>query len=199
MLDVAHPLAPFALGFALGLRHALDSDHLVAMATIVSRERSVLRSALLGGWWGLGHTSSLLLGGVLVSLLGAPIPASWNRWFEWTVAAMLVVLGALAIGSRHGADRAPAKSRPFAVGVVHGMAGTGAAALLLAAAAGSPWRGMLAVLWFGLGSIAGMVAMSAVFSLPLAFSAGRLQPRAIRIAAGIGSIAFGIYYAYQVA
>ena len=199
MLDAAHPMAPLALGFALGLRHALDSDHLVAMATIVSRQQGVFRSALLGGWWGLGHTSSLLVGGFAVSLLGAPIPESWSRWFELGVAAMLVILGALAIWNRHDAHPRPKRSRPFAVGVVHGLAGTGAAALLLAATAGSPWRGVLTILWFGLGSIAGMMAMSAVFSLPLALSTGRIPARAIRIGAGIGSIAFGIYYGYQVA
>jgi high-affinity nickel-transport protein len=199
MLEASHPMAPFALGFVLGLRHALDSDHLAAMATIVSRERGVLRSAILGGWWGLGHTSSLLVGGAAVSLLGAPIPESWTRWFELGVAAMLVVLGALAIWSRHGAPARPTRSRPFTVGVVHGLAGTSAAVLLLAATAGSPWRGMLTILWFGLGSVVGMMAMSAAFSLPLALSAGRIAPRAIRILAGLGSIAFGVYYAYQAA
>jgi len=199
MLDVAHPLAPFALGFALGLRHALDSDHLVAMATIVSQERRILRSMMLGGWWGLGHTSTLLAGGVAVSLIGAPIPDAWSRWFELAVAAMLVVLGITALWSRRGADRGPGKSRPFAVGAVHGLAGTGAAAILLAAAAGSPWLGILTTLWFGLGSVAGMMAMSALFCLPLALSTGSFVPRAIRLAAGVSSIVFGLYYAYQVA
>ena len=207
MLDTAHPTALLALGFALGLRHALDSDHLVAMATIVSQERKVLRSAMLGGWWGLGHTSSLLLAGALVSVVGAPIPDSWGRWFELAVAAMLILLGARALWSQRGgrwrswpdADRTPGKSKPFAVGAVHGLAGSGAAAVLLAATAGGSGRGILTTLWFGLGSVAGMMAMSALFSLPLAFSAGTFTPRAIRLVAGFGSIAFGIYYAYQVA
>ena len=169
------------------------------MATIVSRERKILRSVMLGGWWGLGHTSSLLIGGVAISLLGAPIPESWGRWFELAVAAMLVVLGVLAIWNRRAAGQGPTKARPFAVGAVHGLAGTGAAALLLAAAAGSPWRGMLTIRWFGLGSVAGMMGMSALFCLPLTLSVGTFAPRVIRVVAGVGSIAFGIYYGYQVA
>lgn len=201
MLFMPEHLPPLALGFAAGLRHALDADHLVAMATIVSRERSLARSMLFGGFWGLGHTCSLLAAGLAMILIGSPVPASWSRWLEIAVAVMLVALGVMAIVRRAPREErsVPGRARPFTVGVVHGLAGSGAMALVVLASARSPWVGLAAVGLFGLGSIGGMVAVSGILALPFArLGVGRMESWA-RVVVGATSIAFGIYYGFDAA
>ncbi|HEV2705220.1 MAG TPA: hypothetical protein VGV59_04805 [Pyrinomonadaceae bacterium] len=81
------------LGFVLGLKHATDADHLVAVTTIVSEQRSLRRSALVGALWGVGHTAALLLAGVVVILLGYAIPEGLSTGLELAVALMIVLLG----------------------------------------------------------------------------------------------------------
>ena len=87
-----------SLGLVLGLRHALEADHLAAVATIVNRERSPVRSGFLGGFWGLGHLSSLLLVGLPVIGLGLKFPEQLNLPLELGVAAMIVFLGVVVGG-----------------------------------------------------------------------------------------------------
>ena len=87
------------LGFALGLRHALDPDHLVAVSTIVGEHRSLKRSSLVGAFWGLGHTASLLLAAVAVIVLKLRVSEAAALWMEFAVALMLVVLGARSLGT----------------------------------------------------------------------------------------------------
>jgi ABC-type nickel/cobalt efflux system permease component RcnA len=88
--------AALTLGFVLGLRHALDPDHLVAVSTIVSEHKSIKRSSLVGTFWGLGHTASLLGIGIVILFMRASIPAHFEPWMEAPVAAMLIVLGVSA-------------------------------------------------------------------------------------------------------
>ena len=85
------------LGLILGLRHALDPDHIAAVSTIVSESRSVRRSSLIGTCWGLGHTMSLLVAGVLVIALKIQISDRLALWMEFTVALMLILLGLKAM------------------------------------------------------------------------------------------------------
>src|SRR5213593_1082579 len=97
-------LGPLAVGFVLGLRHALDVDHLAAVSTIVSRRRSLWSSSLVGAVWGLGHTASLLAVAVVVIGLHTEIPPHLGALLELGVAAMLVGLGANLLWSlRRGA------------------------------------------------------------------------------------------------
>src|SRR5207245_10098964 len=86
-----------ALGFVLGLKHALDPDHMVAVSTIVSESKSVKRSSLVGTFWGLGHTMSLLLAGIVVIAFRIQIPERVALWMEFAVALMLVLLGLKAL------------------------------------------------------------------------------------------------------
>src|SRR5262245_33031602 len=90
-------LSVLALGFVLGLKHALDPDHMVAVSTIVSESASVKRSSLVGTFWGLGHTLSLLCAGVLVIALKMRISDRVALWMEFAVALMLIILGLKAI------------------------------------------------------------------------------------------------------
>jgi ABC-type nickel/cobalt efflux system permease component RcnA len=86
-------LATLGLGFVLGLKHATEADHLVAISTIVSERRSIWQSAAVGALWGLGHTASLLVAGFFVIALGIAIPERVANLLELVVALMIVFLG----------------------------------------------------------------------------------------------------------
>src|SRR5215212_8593337 len=109
------------VGFLLGLRHATDPDHVVAVSTIVSRERSVRASSRIGALWGVGHTLAVLgVGGVLI-MLQLSLPVRAQLGFEFVVAVMLILLGLANLF--HSGGGAPLSAmRPLVVGLVHGLA-----------------------------------------------------------------------------
>ncbi|MEP6922594.1 MAG: urease accessory protein UreH, partial [bacterium] len=90
-------LAILGLGLAFGLKHATEVDHIVAVSTIVSEHRSLLRSALVGAMWGLGHTASLIAVGIIVLALRVTIPPWVASWLEFAVALMIIGLGLSAL------------------------------------------------------------------------------------------------------
>jgi ABC-type nickel/cobalt efflux system permease component RcnA len=89
--------AILGLGFLFGLKHATEVDHIVAVSTIVSEHGNVLRSALVGGLWGIGHTAALVVVGAIVLALRISIPESVSNWLEFGVALMIIGLGASAV------------------------------------------------------------------------------------------------------
>jgi hypothetical protein len=200
--------APLLLGFLLGMRHAIDADHVIAMSTIVARERSLIRASLLGGYWGLGHSLSLLLVGVLVVFFRVPFAPSWSIALERAVGVMLVGLGVwslVAAGRRasmaaaldpRGVVSARQGGRPFAVGMVHGLAGSGALSLFVVATIPSRSQGLLTMALFGAGSIGGMMLITTLVAFPATLGALH-RPRAaswIPSFAALASVAFGMYY-----
>lgn len=197
------PTAPLLLGLALGMRHALDADHIVAMSTIVARERSVARAALLGGVWGAGHSLSLFVVGLLVIGLRIPMSPAVGLFFERLVGVMLIVLGLASLFVRHRHDHAEdaapraraSRRRPFGVGLIHGMAGSGALAVAVLATIPSRMAGLLYVVLFGAGAVGGMMAITTALALPARFQGGaRWGASWVSAAAGVGSVAFGIMY-----
>jgi len=128
------------LGFLLGMRHATDPDHVVAVTTIVAREKRVWASAIIGAWWGLGHTVTIFaVGGALIAF-HLVIPPRLGLAMESAVALMLVGLGITTLtgARRRGRTGAPhleiangSNLRSLFVGVVHGLAGSAAIALLI--------------------------------------------------------------------
>lgn len=96
-LTSAGMLALLGLGLVFGLKHATEVDHVVAVSTIVSRHRNLLLSALVGALWGVGHTATLLIMGVIVLLLRVAIPERVSNWFEFLVALMILGLGVSAL------------------------------------------------------------------------------------------------------
>lgn len=89
------------IGFLLGIRHALDPDHVVAVSTIASEQKSLVRSSLVGAFWGLGHALALMVVSGALLALKLEIPDSVARWVEGGVAIMLVALGVMAIRRGH--------------------------------------------------------------------------------------------------
>jgi len=223
--------ATLALGFVLGLRHALDPDHVAAVSTFVSEEKNILRSSLVGIYWGMGHTASILIFGAAIVVFRLVIGERLSQFFEFAVGCMLIVLGMRVLiqlrntemlhthththdgtthshvhlhlgasGHEHAHHTVRFGKRPFVVGVVHGMAATAAVLLLVVGAIPSLLLAFGTILIFGVGTIGGMMAMSILMSLPLTLAAGRWTKveRGIRLAAGLFSLGFGVYWAWQV-
>jgi len=187
-----------SLGSLLGMRHALEPDHLAAMSTLVAAhgdERSGYKAALLGVCWGLGHTVSLLAVGAALVVLRAEMPAYASDLFELFVALMLVGLGlrAMYLAARQGPagpsrvhhhghrvhvhPGAPAHihigawtlaRRPLLIGAVHGLAGSGALTALVLATLPTTAARLTYMMVFGLGSTLGMAMLSGVLGWPLA-------------------------------
>jgi hypothetical protein len=150
-------------GFGLGLVHSFEPDHLAAMSTLVGRsERSTLRDAARGALWGLGHTLALGTLGMLLALAGVQTSAWMERVLEAGVGVLLVCLGILRLRSRRAEDRPHRHAAPLWIGVLHGMAGSGAVlALVPALFAGDLVAYLGCILAFGLGCILSMTAFCA--------------------------------------
>lgn len=212
------------LGLLLGIKHALDADHVVAVSTVVAENRKLWRSSLIGAFWGLGHTLTLLLVGIVILIFKLAIPERLALGFEFAVGVMLVVLGLLVARrvvrdrwhihihehngqthlhghshketTEHNHAHLPYKS--LFVGMVHGLAGSAALMLLVLAAIKSVWQGILYILVFGVGSIGGMILITTAVSLPFLW-ATRLQGahRAIATLAGLVSVGLGLAIMYE--
>ncbi len=238
-------LSIILLGFFLGMRHATDSDHVVAVTTIVSRQRKIGGAALTGVFWGIGHSLTLLIVGGLIILFGVVIPERLGMGLEFCVALMLILLGALNLRAfkrevnslhqhthQHGdfvhshphrhdpeshghsendvptarLDRHFGRSplyrslRPLFIGVVHGLAGSAAVALLVLPIIRDPLWAMMYLFIFGVGTIAGMMLITAAIAAPITYSANRfsLFNRYVGAAAGALSLIFGLFLVYQI-
>lgn len=161
-----------ALGFVVGMRHALEADHVAAVASLAVRGAGSAGTARLGALWGLGHAAAIMVVGGAVLLGGAQLPRSWPLVFESMVGLMLLALGIDALKWRQtdavgGAPSVPPQRRALLVGIVHGMAGSAALVLLMAGTAQSTMLGLLQLALFGVGSIGGMVLLSLALSLSL--------------------------------
>jgi len=209
-------LLPLAvLGFFLGIRHATDPDHVIAVGTIVSRERRLRTAALIGVLWGIGHTATILVAGGAIVFFEVVIPARVGLTVELTVALMLILLGGTTVmgvlrprghphahgdyvhahphgrertDHGHGDQQTPVARldrrfgrlglyqamRPLLVGVVHGLAGSAAVALLMVAPIHDAALSLAYLLVFGFGTIAGMLLITMAIALPFAYTARRL-------------------------
>lgn len=183
------------LGLLLGVRHACEPDHLLAVSTLISGERSVVRATGLGISWGVGHTASLFAVGAALALVHLQLPAGVSAVFEFSVSLMLVGLGGRAVYAawHQGADGPshqhshgwlthqhrgvvdhvhvgswPLARRPLVVGMVHGLAGSGALTALVMANLPTVSSQIAYILVFGAGATIGMAALSACAGWPLA-------------------------------
>jgi hypothetical protein len=196
-------LSVLVLGFLLGMRHATDPDHVVAVTTIVSQQRSLAHAARTGALWGLGHTATILLVGGAIILLKVQlsgIPPRLGLSLEFAVAVMLIVLGLLTLA---GNDRRVAEStaRPITIGFVHGLAGSAAVATLpqVALIPNPMWAaGYLAV--FGVGTIVGMLLITVSIAAPSLLAVRRFHGlnRTLRIASGVASVGFGLFLVHRI-
>jgi high-affinity nickel permease len=246
-------LSIIALGFFLGMRHATDPDHVIAVTTIVSRQRSIRHAAVIGVLWGVGHTITILAVGSAIILFGLVIPPRVGLTMEFSVGLMLILLGVLNLSGMmrwitetltpiqvgqhahphghgdyvhshshghggpekhgHAEDATPVGwmdrtfgrlgiyqvLRPLAVGIVHGLAGSAAVALLVLTTIRVASWAVFYLLVFGLGTVAGMMLITAAIAVPFKFSETRFARlnRGLGFASGIISLGFGLFIVYQ--
>lgn len=247
-------LSIIALGFFLGIRHATDPDHVIAITTVISRQGNVARSAWVGAFWGLGHTLTIFVVGSGVILFGLVIPPRIGLGMELLVGLMLIVLGLMNVRSfvrslpapatpgehasglvhshihshgdyvhshshghepeihPHRAERTPVAwldrtlakiglyqhLRPLAIGVVHGLAGSAAVALLVLTTIRDPRWAIAYLLVFGAGTIAGMVLITISIASTFHLLGGQQFFRGLALASGVLSLGFGLMLAYQI-
>jgi hypothetical protein len=214
--------AAIAVGLLVGTRHAFEPDHLAAVSTLVTTSKSPRGATALGLLWGLGHTISLLAVGIVLVLVDGVLPARLGVAFELAVAAMLVVLGVRAVirgvrnsdghtglhrhgGAAHSHGGAhdhvhlgarPLAWRPLTIGLVHGLAGSGALTALAFAELPTTTARVVYMLLFGLGSIAGMALATGIAGAALARMArGGNARRVLAITSGCASCICGIAWA----
>ena len=251
-----------ALGFFLGMRHATDPDHVIAVSTIVSRERNIAKSAWVGAVWGIGHTLTIFVVGTVLILLdfvglqqgsgaaGFHISPRVGLLMDLAVAVMLIVLGIMNIrrftrwapslatdsavhshshahgdyvhahphghateSHPHAADKTPVARldkmlqrfrsynlvRPLIIGVVHGLSGSAAVALLVVPIIRDPKWSAAYLLVFGVGTIIGMmlVTLTIASTFHLVRGGQKFFPR-LAFASGLLSLCFGLFIAYQI-
>lgn len=217
-------LTAVTLGFLLGIKHALEADHIVAVTTIVSRSRSFLRSVLVGLTWGIGHTLTIFVVGFVVLFFKLTIPDRLALLLEFLVGIMLVLLGAFVIKGlvagrahvhwhRHGNKlhlhshshhETPEHDHKhirnsLLIGMVHGLAGSGALTVLVLSSMPSLAQGLFFLLFFGIGSILSMLLFGGLISLPFKLTAKfsfRLNLW-FQGAAGLISIVLGLFIMWQ--
>lgn len=242
-------LALAGFGFLLGMRHATDADHVIAVSTILNRSRRFLDTTLIGALWGLGHTVTVVVVGVLIIAFNVVIPPPVGLAMEFAVALMLIALGVLNLtgGLRrimerftppapmhghphahlhahddteehahghahlHGHGSDPKLGlvetfgwfqllRPVVVGLVHGLAGSAAVALLVLATIQDTGTALVYLVIFCLGVAAGMAVLTTIIGLPFMVSRARSAQvnRWLTIGSGVLSLAFGLLLAYEV-
>lgn len=252
-------LTVIGVGFLLGIRHATDPDHVIAVTTIVSRQRSIRNAGLIGILWGVGHTITILLVGAAIILFNLVIPPRVGLTMELAVGLMLILLGVLNLtgvtywithrftpghqheevtharihshlhthgGETHAhvhghnpevhmhLDREPKGMfhkvlariglyqllRPLAVGLVHGLAGSAAVALLVLTTIREPRWAIAYLLVFGVGTIAGMMLITMMIGVPFAYTGKRFEGfnRGLGVASGLISVAFGLFVTFQI-
>lgn len=193
------------LGLFLGLKHAIDADHVIAVSTIVSKQKNIFHATLVGIAWGVGHTIMIIVVGMMIIFFHVSIPVRLQLFFEFSVAIVLVLLGLKNLHLTPHAhthvsqSNAPILVRPFVVGLVHGLAGSAAIALLILSSISDERLAIMYLGVFGLGTIVGMTSVTTLIAIPFVFSQSKFYKldRVFTTIAGIVSILYGIYYGFR--
>ena len=248
-------LTIIAVGFLLGMRHATDPDHVIAVSTIVTREHSLKKSAVIGAAWGIGHTLTILAVGGAIILFRINLPPRLGLAMELAVAVMLILLGLRNVGGLftwttknvivpekqldqerphyhshgdfihshqhaqpgghpHDPHRNPVSRldrwfksyrpyqlmRPLFIGIVHGLAGSAAIALLVLSTIPSVRWAIAYLAVFGVGTVLGMTLITLTIGSTLSFGQRKFAnvSRHFALAAGLISLAFGVFIAYEI-
>ncbi|OPA74738.1 MULTISPECIES: sulfite exporter TauE/SafE family protein [Paenibacillus] len=216
-------LSVLGVGFLLGIKHAIEPDHVIAVSTIASHSKKLWRTSLAGVFWGIGHTTTLFVVGLILILTKNNISEKVSGSLEFLVGIMLVYLGISSLISvgrskkaylhqhqHHHEEHTHYVSQPTAshkgisyiksmvIGLVHGIAGSGAMVLLTMSTVQSVWDGALYILIFGLGTIAGMLLFTTILGIPFVLSASNRHVNlTLTQVTGVVSTLFGFYYIYS--
>ncbi len=236
-VNISGLLLVTGLGIVLGMRHSTDADHVVAISTIITRQKSIRGAAIVGSVWGLGHTITIFIVGSMIILFKVEIPPRIGLSMEFCVALMLVLLGALNLSGAMQkiiqlvtparvvdmaipASIQPSASRswrslldttvlgqlgiyqcirPLVIGLVHGLAGSAAVALLVLSTIHDPLWATAYLLIFGAGTMLGMMAMTIAMATSLTFAGQRYAAfrRHLGTVSGMVSLGFGSFLVFQ--
>jgi high-affinity nickel permease len=212
------------LGFFLGMRHATDADHVVAVTNIVTQQRSIRSVAWTGVLWGIGHSLTVFVVGAAISCFGLVVSKRLGLGLDFSVAVMLIVLGLLNLNAAfrwfgstrdHGSPDAEEMARlnrwlalfsigspfrPLLIGVVHGLAGSAAVALLVLPLLRDAAGAITYLLVFGVGTIVGMVLITAAIAAPIRYAAEHslCWHRVLGGLAGATSFCLGAFLVYHI-
>ena len=196
-------LLVLTVGFVLGIKHALEPDHIIAVSTIASQSKKIWKSSLAGVFWGIGHTLTLFVFGVILILLKNEISEAWAMSLEFMVGIMLVYLGMTTIFTwkkthPHDSSEKTPYLKSMVIGIVHGLAGSAAMVLLTMSTIDTVWQGAVYIIIFGIGTCAGMLIFTTILSIPFVTSTSskKVNQSLIRLTGAV-STAFGIYYMYN--
>lgn len=222
MFEGAPLLVAIGVALLLGLRHASDPDHLVAVTSLIaSEDRNPQAATRLGAWWGLGHAAVLVLLGLPLILLKSEMPAWLAAGAEKGVAAVILLLGARVIwkwargdyrtgrhrhpsgghrhlrhGDHHQHRPSRSPSQAFGIGLLHGVAGTGAVTVLLLTALPSKVEAAAALAVFAPTSLLSMAGFTTVFAWALTRPVIEPVYRGVLIPLlGVFGLLFGLWYA----
>lgn len=220
-------LTVLSIGFVMGIKHAVEPDHVIAVSTIASHSKKLWRASLAGAFWGSGHTLTLFIVGMALLFLKGAIPETWAMSLEFLVGIMLVYLGITSIRParkrhfrlhRHSHDGFAhshlypvtqcdeeahsqanlSYAKSALIGMVHGLAGSAAMVLLTMSTVKNEWEGLLYILVFGAGTIIGMLLCTTIIGIPFVLSARNIRVNAVLTRLTAGiSVAFGVYYMYN--
>ncbi|ENQ3106259.1 sulfite exporter TauE/SafE family protein [Bacillus cereus] len=220
-------LSILALGFVLGIKHAIEPDHVIAVSTIASQSKKLFRSTLAGVFWGIGHTATLFIVGIILIFMKGEIPEKWAMSLEFLVGIMLVYLGVTTVFSlnnlhvhQHEHDGEEHKHihshihsgkhehkhqhknvsylKSMFIGLVHGLAGSGAMVILTMSTVKSVWEAAIYILIFGVGTVIGMLFFTTIIGIPFVFSSQKISlNKTLTQITGSISILFGVYYMYN--
>jgi ABC-type nickel/cobalt efflux system permease component RcnA len=228
------PALVLALGLAIGLQHAFEPDHIAAVTTQVARQKNksqslkelikkgTLNSSIIGALWGAGHTTTLVLVGLLVYLLSVNIPDVFFISSEFIVGMMLIFLAITTLSNKklfkirhmhshahkdgtihthphdHGNDHKHGH-KSYLIGCIHGLAGSGALLVVIAGTLSSIQDILSFILIFGVGSVIGMTLVSSLIGIPFALSNKALSlEKTLRYVVGSVSFLIGISIIYEI-
>lgn len=194
---------PLLFAAIVGFSHAFEADHLVAVGNIVSKRDRMWLAIKDGVYWGLGHTSTILAIGLIIIVGRATFLDGYFGYFEALVGFMLVLLGVYRLyqyqRKRHHYDELidleDHHQLAYGVGLVHGLAGSGAMILLVMTKVQGSFDSLVYLLIFGIGSIAGMLVAAGIFSLPFSkrITDNRLLKLSLIILSSLLCIGYGCF------
>lgn len=170
-------ITPLFVASGIGFSHAFEADHLVAVSNIVTRRNNVFLALKDGIFWGLGHTSTILLVGSIFIVGKFVFDENLFQYLEACVGLMLIFLGGFRLyrfykndhflqNHTHSHEGTHEHKLAYSVGLIHGLAGSGALILSILTTIKGSLNGILYLIIFGLGSVAGMMLAAGVFSVP---------------------------------
>ena len=189
----------------VGFNHAFEADHVLAVGNIANRRNTFLEAVRDGLFWGLGHTSTILLVGCAIIIGKITLNVGSFEYLEVVVGVTLVALGIFRIRKLRKANQKLDKATPtdtklaYSIGLIHGLAGSGAVVLIAMSEIESSSLSIIYILLFGAGSILGMIIVAMLFKIPIGSGSGvsiKVQNGFVMLS-GILCIGYGLFMIYS--